>query len=454
MSTTALLELAKVNSLQRAWNGLNKSNKSSRGSDGIKIQDFSRNLTSNLETLCSELRNNRYSFRPLRPVKIAKDRLNPSRGTRTLQIPTIRDRVVLKALQEFITPELVGFNAPFSFAYQDKKNVETAISEILQLSQIYSFAVEADIKSYFDLIPVELLIESLFRILPQSSLKPLIKLALQVEEKIVDPTETASADYFGYDQRGIAQGSALSPTLANFYLAPLDYVLARLKIPTIRYADDIVLFAQSSNDAIKAYEIAKETLKLLGLDMHPLGTSKDSKSHIRNLKTDGLECLGYRIEQGNLLPGGKFVQKLNDEIKEITNPKSVGIGFKGAPISWEEDTILSRANYLRKKVDGKAGAIRITDECSQIRVVDDILVNGFFNLFTACGITLKNLNDTAHSKLGIPRFEKIWQEKRCPIPTPQLLNEKIELWVKNMGPNIENSFPRIRKYSGTLSIAA
>ena len=127
MSSSALHELARVKTLHSAWNGLNRSNPSSRGSDGVTILDFSRDLTKNLKALSSELHNNRFSFLPLRPVNIPKDRLNPARGTRTLKIPSIRDRVVLKALQEFVTPTLEKFNAPFSFAYQGEKNVEMAI---------------------------------------------------------------------------------------------------------------------------------------------------------------------------------------------------------------------------------------------------------------------------------------------------------------------------------------
>jgi hypothetical protein len=344
-----------------------------------------------------------------------------------------------------VSPRLKKFNAPLSFAYQEDKNVERAVAEILELSRKYRFAVEADIKSYFDQIPVKSLSDALFRILNQPSLRPLIEAALEVETEIIDTSGESSADYFKDDPRGIPQGSALSPTLANYYLAPLDYLMAEAGIPTIRYADDLVFFAETEDKALEAFGIAAGALRALGLDLHPLEEGKTSKSKLRDLKMEGLESLGYRVEQGRIQPGSKFVRRMTDEIREITNPASVGVGFKGAPTTWTEDTVLSRAYYLRKKVEGKAAAIRLSEECPQIMDIDRILVEGFYNLFTASGIDLKAVPEHALKRLGIPGFKEIWEKKHLSVPAARVSEKSISDWLKEASPLIRKAFPHVIK---------
>lgn len=61
------------------------------------------------------------------------------------------------------------------------------------------------------------------------------------------------------------QGSSLSPLLCNIYLHSLDKKLEDAKIPFVRYADDIVLFADDAESLSQASMLVKDHLNQLGL---------------------------------------------------------------------------------------------------------------------------------------------------------------------------------------------
>lgn len=67
---------------------------------------------------------------------------------------------------------------------------------------------------------------------------------------------------------GTAQGSPLSPLLANVYLHAFDTVLTRQGLHLVRYADDFVLCCASEARARQARQSAQEALAALHLTLH------------------------------------------------------------------------------------------------------------------------------------------------------------------------------------------
>ena len=205
-----------------------------------------------------------------------------------------------------LSPTLEKFNSPCSYAYRKKWKdrdwgIEPAALEIVRLSQIHPIAVEADIQSYFDTVPRQRLLDAVRKALPRTSLNRLLAHALKID---TDLRANEKKPLFGRSDLFLVLmnaefQSALSPLLANFYLAPFDFVVAAHKIDMVRYADDLVLFADSMEKAQVVYDpFAKRVLQRLGLDIHPLGTGDDAKSRKRDMKIEGLECLGYRFCYG------------------------------------------------------------------------------------------------------------------------------------------------------------
>src|SRR5580658_11000994 len=81
--------------LHIAWEALNKSNSKSHGLDEVTIEQFKAGLDRELTLISKQLRERSYTFAKFRGVTIPKP---GSLDKRPIQIPAVRDRVVMKAL--------------------------------------------------------------------------------------------------------------------------------------------------------------------------------------------------------------------------------------------------------------------------------------------------------------------------------------------------------------------
>ena len=86
--------------------------------------------------------------------------------------------------------------------------------------------------------------------------------------------------------RGLAQGSPLSPLLANLYLDRLDETFSHRGARIVRFADDFVILTKSERDAEKALDQVVQLLK-----EHGLGLNRE-KTRITDF-TRGFRFLGH-----------------------------------------------------------------------------------------------------------------------------------------------------------------
>ena len=113
---------------------------------------------------------------------------------------------------------------------------------------------------------------------------------------------------------GFAQGSVVSPLLANIYLDPLDALMAERGYRMVRYADDFVILCRSREEADAALVEVRAWVSENGLTLHP------SKTHVGDCRQpgQGFEFLGYRFEAGLRLVRKKSLDKLKDSIRAKT----------------------------------------------------------------------------------------------------------------------------------------
>src|SRR5258708_3279981 len=126
-SSSALRSVSDREYLRKAWKEISKRNKLSKGLDNVTIKAFKNRLDENLSEISAELRGNRYVFNKLRAHAITKA---GSKKLRPLQIASVRDRVVMKALALFIEPAFDKFNLDCSFAFIKGGGVTPAIRRI------------------------------------------------------------------------------------------------------------------------------------------------------------------------------------------------------------------------------------------------------------------------------------------------------------------------------------
>ena len=199
-----------------------------RGSDGVTIEHFAGDLEKNLYLLQEDLVNQTYHPFPLMRFAIPK---NKSAGVRYLSVPTVRDRVaqaaVFLATREIFEKEFEDM----SHAYREGRGVRTAIDNIKRWrDKGYCYAVDADIDAYFDNVPHDLLLKKLEKLIPEPAVLRLFRKWIKVEV------------YDGKDiwklEKGIPQGSVVSPVMANLFLDELDELLISFDKKLVRYADD------------------------------------------------------------------------------------------------------------------------------------------------------------------------------------------------------------------------
>jgi CRISPR-associated protein Cas1 len=258
--------------LRAAWARV-RADGGAAGGDGETAAVFATDLDARLRRLACDLRAGTYRPGPLRRVPI----IRPDGRFRLLRIPSIADRVVQTAANALLGPALDARMSAESFGYRHARSVAQALERLRVLARGRPFALDADIRSFFDSVPHRRLIDELGIWIGDPRMLRL--LALWVEG-------------FG-GGRGLAQGAPIAPLLANLYLHPLDAAFARAGVPHVRYADDFVALATTRTGAEAARRLAAETLARRGLALH------DGKTAVRVLAA-GLRFLGQDLA----FPGG------------------------------------------------------------------------------------------------------------------------------------------------------
>jgi RNA-directed DNA polymerase len=168
--------------------------------------------------------------------------------------------------------------------------------------------VDADLKSYFDTIPHEKLMQLVRQ-----------KVADGRVLKLVEPFLTQGV-MEGLEQwtpeSGSPQGAVISPLLSNIYLDPLDHLMAAAGFQMVRYADDFVILCRSEPEARAALDRVRQWTAQAGLTLHP------DKTRIVDARTDRFQFLGYHFERGRKWPRDKSLGKFREAIRAATSRTS------------------------------------------------------------------------------------------------------------------------------------
>lgn len=273
------------------------------GVDHQTIAMYGERVEQHTEYLARTLKEGSCQPAAVRRVLIPKPGSNEKRP---LGIPTVRDRVVQKALLATIEPIFEREFAEQSYGFRPGRSCIDALRRVDHLLKAeYSWVVDADLQKYFDTIPHE----SLMRL---------------VEEKIADGRVLKLiGKYLGQGvlenmrewqpETGTPQGAVISPLLSNIYLNPLDHLLARSGIEMVRYADDFVLLCRSEHEARHALGLVQQWTTTVGLTLHP-----EKTRIVDATQPGGFDFLGYHFERGYRWPRKKSLKKFKDTIRVKT----------------------------------------------------------------------------------------------------------------------------------------
>lgn len=273
--------------LKLAWDYLKAGDGHAPGVDGMTYDDVPKEqLWGHLRHLHGQLADGSYEPSPLRDVEYDK---GGGRGTRLLQLPTIGDRVVGRAVLQVVD---FFFDRDFdesSFGFRPGRSRCHALARAQRVAtQQNRWAWRAeDIADAFPSVPRSRLLDIVRSRLTNEKLIELI-------EQLMDNGKP----------RGIPQGQPICPLLLNIHLDRLlDRPWRRRNpdTPMIRVADDILVPCRNRHEAESAREDLEDTLQPAGMRL-----KGDSGTTIVDLRGGGTaEWLGLRLShrEGGLKVG-------------------------------------------------------------------------------------------------------------------------------------------------------
>jgi group II intron reverse transcriptase/maturase len=278
-------KLARSDVMWRAWVDV-AVNEGAPGVDGVTIGSIEDGgVRAFLDDLAAELKAKTYRPQALRRVYIPKSGDPPGKPSRPLSIPTVADRVVMAAAKIVLEPIFEADFLPSSFGFRPKRSAHQALEAVrVAANRGALWVLDADIKACFSEIGHDALIRQVERRVVDRQMVKLLRGWLRAgvfEGGVVSDNEA-----------GTAQGSPVSPLLANVALHVLDEAWAgegRRLGTLVRYCDDFVVVCPTRERAEAARDLAATTLADLGLRLHP------DKTRIVCLRqgAEGFDFLGF-----------------------------------------------------------------------------------------------------------------------------------------------------------------
>lgn len=265
-----------------------KRNGGSGGIDNIDWAYLEQHKYTEIYKLWNRLSSGSYFPQAVKQVAIPKK----GGGVRKLGIPTLLDRiaqqVVRKHLERIVEPAFHNS----SFGYRPKRSSHQAVEQANANSFNYDFALDLDIKGFFDNIDQELLLKAVQHYCSDKwvllYIRRWLKAGVVQQDGNFQPTLT-----------GTPQGGVISPLLANIFLhVVFDKWMEKHhpEKPFERYADDIVIHCKTEKQAQFMLSVLSERMTSCKLELNM------EKSKIVNLRgysekkyPKGFDFLGFTI---------------------------------------------------------------------------------------------------------------------------------------------------------------
>lgn len=248
-----LLERATAtHALRRAWNDVLAGDRED-GELSVGVQRFADRADHLLAELEAELADGTYEPRPLTEIVMREE-------DRVLHVPAVRDRIVERSVLDQVTPLVDPHLGPASFAYRPGLGVVDAVQALARLREEgLRWVLRTDVDQCFPSVPVGHARRLLTALVPDAELLILVDRLLG--RPSVRPSRGRGL------VRGLAQGCALSPLLANLMLTELDDALLDRGFPVVRYADDVSVATASADEAWEAARHASAALEVHGMSL-------------------------------------------------------------------------------------------------------------------------------------------------------------------------------------------
>lgn len=313
--------------LKRAFRQV-RSNDGSSGVDGMSIEELRQWLGQNLNNLREEILQERYVVNPVRKVEIPK----PTGGTRTLGIPTVKDRLIQQAIHQELSRYYEPHFSENSYGFRPNRDAGQAVLQAAEyIKEGKEWVVDIDLENFFDRINHDRLMQRLSKGIGDKRLLRLINAYLKAGLMEGGLSEQRTS--------GTPQGGPLSPLLSNIVLDELDKELEQRGHSFCRYADDCNIYVKSRKAGERVLasvtEFIERKLKL------KVNRSKSGVRHCSEVR-----FLGYTLlREGGIRVADKSLERFKEKVREITQ-RNRGVKFSQV-IEELNRAIIGWSNYFR-----------------------------------------------------------------------------------------------------------
>lgn len=281
------------------WSYYQLRRQASAGVDGVRWEEYGENLSVRIHALHGRLVEQRYRAPDVRRTYIPK----ANGKQRPLGIPCLEDKIVQRAMAEILNSIFEADFLPISYGYRKGIGAPDAHRDLAAEFHhgTYGYAVEADIKGFFDNLDHDWLVRMVEERIDDPKIIRLLRKwlkagILEPDGQRIDP------------ESGTPQGGIVSPVLANIYLHyALDLWFVKVwkrrcsgRCFLIRYADDFVAGFQRKSDAL-AFEAALPTrLHKFHLEVEPskTGTHRFSRFSVNDGGSFDFLSFTFRWQRG------------------------------------------------------------------------------------------------------------------------------------------------------------
>lgn len=308
-----------------------RANKGCPGIDGMKVSELVPYLQAKWTVIKTELLAGNYKPKATKTIKIPKK----DGKHRELKVPTVIDRLIQQAIMQVLQKYIDPSFSKNSFGFRPGRSAHQAIRRVKELQeQGNENTIDIDIEKYFDRVSHDKLMSKLKDKIQDQRVLDLIRRYLNSGVAI---------------EKGVPQGSPLSPLLANIYLDELDRELEKRGHKFVRYADDIKIMKKKQKAAIRVMSSIKKYLReKLHLNTNEAKSKIGKECEFLGYK---VTCKGYEVTVGNIQ---KFKEKIR-AITKIRGGKSLDTMIKELkPLinGWYEYFKLQNSKSLFKTLDG------------------------------------------------------------------------------------------------------
>lgn len=401
-------------SLYSAWRKVKESAFSS-SSETIRneAKDFESRLPKSLSEIQCALSKKTFTFQ--KQTGVAKTKANGN--SRPIVLSPIPNRIVQRALLDalsrikFVKETLA---TPTSYGGIKNKRVSMAIADAkAAIAKGATFHIRSDIAEFFTRIDKARVMRLVAPHIKCPDTVALFQAAITTELANMDVLRRQGLDdIFPIGVEGIAQGSPLSPLIANLYLHDFDKTINDGEVTCLRYIDDFLILGKDMGCVDRAFRKAQTELKNLSLEAYRPSAASDKAS--RGTTAKGFDFLGCFVSAGLVQPSASTRERFKKRIKSDLDASIRMMKFSGdAGDIFPKGTYSGALQNLDRVILGWGKAFSFCSNGHWIKSLDDYITSTLAQYEIEKASLFQKTNGTAQRRmLGVRLLAAVHSERR------------------------------------------